>query len=124
MEKTSYFSAMCEPPGKLESKIPLLNSIYFIISRDTAMQEIPVVSMMFSIGAMLWLFFICLWYNIYKKRKEICAVLSIILFLYITYLFGAMVLVRYVLIFFFGLPIILAFGLNGGSFKKTKKIMQ
>lgn len=48
-EETSYFAAMCEPPGKMDSKIPLLENIYYTISRYTIMQDIPVVSMMFSI---------------------------------------------------------------------------
>lgn len=43
--------------------------------------------------------------------------LSIIALLWITVLLGPMVLVRYVLILFFGFPLILAFILNGDKFK-------
>lgn len=46
---TSYFAAMCEPPGKMDSKIPLIRDAYFSISQETVMQKIPVVSMSFSI---------------------------------------------------------------------------
>ena len=118
-EETSYFAAMCEKPGEADSKIPLLRDIYYIISRYTIMQEIPVVSMLFSVGAMTWTMFIVLDYSIYKRRKEISMVLGIILLLWLTVLLGPMVLVRYALILFFGFPLIVAFTLNGDSFIKN-----
>lgn len=48
-KETSYFAAMCEPPGKMDSKIPWLRDIYFSISQETTMQKIPVISMSFSV---------------------------------------------------------------------------
>lgn len=47
--KTSYFAAMCEPPGEQDSKIPWLRDAYFAIARDTSMQKIPLLSMLFSV---------------------------------------------------------------------------
>lgn len=120
--ETSYFSAMCEPPGTMESKNQLLNWVYYIISRETVIQQIPVISMLFSPGAMAWILFICIWYNVYKKRKEIYAVFSVILLLWLTILLGPTVLVRYVLILFFAFPLLLAFMFNGNKFRvKVKK---
>lgn len=115
--ETSYFAAMCEPPGEMDSKIPWLKDMYFIISRYTIINKIPVVSMLFSPGAMVWALFICIGYSLYKKRKEIAVVLSIIVFLWLTLLLGPVALVRYVLILFFGFPLILALTLNGDKFK-------
>ena len=92
-EETSYFAAMCEPPGEEDSKIPWLRDIYYNISRYTDINKIPVISMLFSLGAMAWGLFICIGYNIYKKRKEIVISLSIIFFLWLTVLLGPMVLV-------------------------------
>ena len=115
--ETSYFSAMCEPPGTMESKNIFLNWVYYIISRETIVQQIPVISMFFSPGAMAWLLFICIWYSIYKRRKEICVTLSIISLLWLTVLLGPIVLVRYVLILFFAFPVILAFMFNGNKFQ-------
>lgn len=66
---------------------------------------------------MVWGLFICVWYNIYKKRKLILSVLTIIVLLWLTVLLGPMVLVRYVLILFFGFPLLLAFMLNGDRFE-------
>ena len=120
-EETSYFAAMCEPPGEEDSKIPWLRDIYYNISRYTDINKIPVISMLFSLGAMAWGLFICIGYNIYKKRKEIVISLSIIFFLWLTVLLGPMVLVRYVLILFFGFPLILAFTLNGANFTNNKE---
>lgn len=120
-EETSYFAAMCEQPGEEDSKIPWLRDIYYNISRHTDINKIPVISMLFSLGAMAWGLFICIGYNIYKKRKEIVISLSIIFFLWLTVLLGPMVLVRYVLILFFGFPLILAFTLNGANFTNNKE---
>ncbi len=120
-EETSYFAAMCEPPGEEDSKIPWLRDIYYNISRYTDINKIPVISMLFSLGAMVWGLFICIGYNIYKKRKKIVISLSIIFFLWLTVLLGPMVLVRYVLILFFGFPLILAFTLNGANFTNNKE---
>ena len=116
-EETSYFAVTCESPGTEDSKIPWLKNIYYKISRYTIMQKIPVVSMLFSVGAMSWAMFIALGYSIYKRRKEISMVLGIILLLWLTVLLGPMVLVRYALILFFGFPLILAFTLNGDRFR-------
>lgn len=117
-EETSYFAAMCENPGVADSKIPVLRYIYYVISRYAIFQRIPVVSMLFSVGAMSWAMFIALGYSIYKRRKEISMVLGIIFLLWLTVLLGPMVLVRYALILFFGFPLILAFTLNGNRFRK------
>ena len=73
--------------------------------------------MLFSLGAMFWGLLLCFWYNMYKKRKSILVVLSLILLLQLTVILGPTVLVRYVLILFFAFPLILAFLLNGEKFK-------
>ncbi len=104
----------------MRSKIPILRDIYYNISRETTINKIPIISMMFSLGAMFWGVLICLWYNIYKKRKTILVILSLILLLQLTVLLGPMVLVRYVLILFFAFPLLLAFCLNGNKFKIEK----
>ena len=118
--ETSYFMAHCELPGRFDSKIPLLKDIYFNISRETDINKIPVISMLFSPGAMVWLLFICIGYSVYKKRKEITVTLSLIVLLWLTLLLGPMVLVRYVLILFFGFPLVFALILNGDKFKTNK----
>ena len=70
---------------------------------------------------MFWIFLICIGYSIYKKRKEIVVVLSVIVLLWLTTLLGPMVLVRYALILFFGFPLILSFMLNGDRFGNKNK---
>ena len=56
----------------------------------------------------------------YKKRKEITVTLSLIVLLWLTLLLEPMVLVRYVLILFFGFPLVFALILNGDKFKTNK----
>lgn len=104
--------------GWQDSKIPWLRDAYWKISRELTMQRIPIVSMLFSIGTAFWGLLVCIWYNIYKKRKNILVILSLILLLWVTIMFGPATLVRYVLILFFGAPIIVAFCLNGNKFKE------
>lgn len=111
--ETSYFAAKCEIPAIDDSKITVIRDFYYRISRSTMIQKIPVISMAFSVGTMSWVFLICIWYNIYKKRKNILCMLSLLLFIWLTLLIGPMVLVRYMLIFYFAFPLMLAFMFNG-----------
>ena len=69
---------------------------------------------------MTWIFLICIWYNIYKKRKEIVGSLIVIVFILFTMLFGPIVLIRYMLILFYAFPLFVAFCFNGNKF--TKKL--
>lgn len=117
--ETTFFKAATEKPGERDSKNPLLEKIYYEISRGTTMQKIPVISMLFSVGFVFWVLIICLGYNIYKKRNAIIVPLLLILFQWFTVVFGPIVLPRYVLILFFAFPLFITFLFNGNRFEKN-----
>lgn len=115
--ETSYFIATTEPPGERDGKFPLMEKVYYKISREAKVHKIPALSMLFSIGAMFWVMLILMGYNIYKNRKIINIPLYLILFIWLTLIPGPIVQVRYALILFFAFPLFGAFLLNGKRFE-------
>lgn len=115
--ETTFFNATTEEPGERNSRIPVLEEIYYKISRTSMIQKIPVVSMLFSVGFMFWILVICIAYNVYRKRNAIVVPLLLILFLWITVIFGPIALPRYILILFFAFPLFVTFLLNGSRFE-------
>jgi len=115
--ETSYFIATTEPPGERDSKIPLLEELYYKISREATIQRLPVVSMLFSIGFMFWIVLILVGYNIYKNRNHINIPLYLILLIWLTLIPGPIVQVRYILILFYAFPLFMGFLLNGKKFE-------
>ncbi|MDO4294179.1 MAG: DUF6020 family protein [Eubacteriales bacterium] len=106
--ESSYFSCETEPPGERKSFFPALEKVYEEISWEQRIHEIPVLSWLFSPGALCWLWVLSGLYLLSLGRKrELAALLPVYLNL-LTVLPGPTYLVRYVLIFWFGLPVLLA----------------
>lgn len=99
--ETSYFSCDVESPGTFDSKLPWLYDRLFYISRYVSFQKIPVLSWLFSVGAMNWLLLFVVAYLIYKKEFDKLGSLIYPVLLVATVLFGPMVLVRYYLVNFY-----------------------
>lgn len=95
--------------------IQFIQDINIIISAGY-MQEIPIIRAFFSIGVVIWILFFAINYCIYKKRYLFVYPSIIILLLLGTYLFAALVMLRYVLIVFYAIPLIMAVILNNERF--------
>lgn len=106
-EDSSYFGFETEPPGVRESKFPLLEKHFRKMSLDLYQQRIPGISCVFSPGFLFWVFLFYFCYGIRKKEAGRIISMSIILFLWMTVLLGPTYLVRYVLILWFALPVII-----------------
>lgn len=105
-EESSYFSFETETPGIRDSRFPWLEEQYRKLSWENAAQNIPVFSLLFSPGFLCWLWVLSGLYLIAAGRqRELTALLPVYLNL-LTVLFGPTYLVRYVLIFWFGLPLL------------------
>ena len=106
-EESSYFGYETELPGNRESKIPWLDSFYRKVSLEIAQQKIPVISMLFSPGFLFWIY--AFTYIIFWKQKRTNRMLTygLIILLWLTVLLGPTYMVRYVLIFWFALPVLL-----------------
>ncbi|MFI3213624.1 MAG: DUF6020 family protein [Eubacteriales bacterium] len=107
--QTCYFAAIVEEPLTLDSKIPWLYDIFYSLSRQLTFYQIPVISLLFSIGFWFWCMLFSLVYAIYKKNKANSIMLLFILLLYMTGLLGPIVVVRYYLVLFWAAPVFIGF---------------
>lgn len=105
---SSYFACVTEMPGTRIHLLPALERFYEKISLEIYQQKLPVISMLFSPGFWHWFYaFLALYLLLAGYRKQAFA-LGVMGLVYLTVLLGPIVLVRYVLYFFFGMPLGLA----------------
>lgn len=105
---SSYFACVTETPGVRVHLVPVLEKFYEKVSLEIYQQKLPVISMLFSVGFWHWFYmFLALYLLLTGYRKQVVA-LSVMGLVYLTVLLGPIVLVRYVLFFFFGVPLGLA----------------
>lgn len=105
---SSYFAFSTEKPGVRRHLLPVLESFYEKISLEIYQQRLPVISMLFSIGFWHWIYlFAAMVLLAGGYRKQAGALLPMVL-QYLIILLGPIVLVRYVLYLFFGVPLVLA----------------
>lgn len=103
---SSYFSCETEEPGVRRSYFPWLEEQYQKLSWDDAAHRMPVVSWLFSPGFLCWLYVLTGLYLLSRKgRRPLCALAPVYLN-WLTVLLGPACLVRYVLIFWFALPLL------------------
>lgn len=107
-EESSYFSFETEPPGQRESHFPWLEEQYRKLSWENGAQKIPVVSMLFSPGFLCWIWILAGLYLIAAGRTKAFLALLPAGLNWLTVLLGPTYLVRYVLIFWFALPLLAA----------------
>lgn len=115
-EDVSYFGYEVELPGTRESKIPWLDEVYRRMSLEITQEKIPVLSMLFSPGALFWLFIFGCGYLMYRRRFSLLVPCVMILAVWLTVILGPTYLPRYVLIFWFVLPLFAALVLEGDRF--------
>lgn len=115
-EESSYFGFETEPPGHRDSRLPWLEEFYRKISLEIYQQKVPVISMLFSQGFLFYIYFFIFLYILKVKQYEKLNYLLLILLLFGSVLPGPTYLPRYVLIFWFALPVtvVLPFLKNGG----------
>ncbi len=133
-EETFYFTIDMSGKVQRETKFPSLLTFYKKISTDYYYQKIPVVRILFSVGAMFWIALLTFFYGVYKKRFEIIMPMILVLAYCFTNLLGPISLVRYYLILFYGFPVFISFLLSGDNKKnegliknedlKTESLMQ
>ena len=117
---SSYFAFVTEMPGVRNSLFPVLESFYEKISFEIYQQKIPVVSMLFSIGFWQWIFLFVIFYLLNTKGKIYIIALIPMLLVYLTMLLGPIALVRYVIYFFFSVPLLFSLLFDTNVFLKTK----
>ena len=106
-EESSYFGFETEQPGERDSKFPWLEEQYRKMSLELYQQNVPGISMLFSPGFLFWVFFGCALFSIYRKQYIWLLPMTSIFMLWGTVILGPTFLVRYVLILWFALPLIM-----------------
>ena len=109
----SYFGYEVEEPGVRESKIPWLDEVYRKLSLEVWKEKVPVVSWLFSPGAMFWLYAFLFARLLNNRRYEILYPYLPVFLLWLTVLLGPTYLPRYVLFFWYALPLFLAMNDDG-----------
>ena len=107
-QDSSYFGFETEYPGVRDSKFPWLEEQYRRISLELYQQKIPGVSMLFSPGFLFWVYVFCFVYFLQKGKWNQVVAFGGIFLLWATVILGPTYLVRYVLILWFALPVLLA----------------
>lgn len=104
----SYFGYEVEEPGIRESKIPWLDEVYRKLSLEVWKERVPVVSWLFSPGAMFWFYAFLFTWMLNNRRYDILYPFLPIFLLWLTVLLGPTYLPRYVLFLWYGLPLFLS----------------
>ena len=105
---SSYFGYEVEEPGFRDSKIPWLDEAYRKLALEISQEKIPIYSMLYSPGAMFWGIAFVFTYVLYRKKYHLVIPYLMVLLVWLTVLLGPTYLPRYVLIFWFGLPLFAA----------------
>ena len=106
-QDSSYFGFETEYPGERDSKFPWLEEQYRRMSLELYQQKVPGVSMLFSPGFLFWVFVFCYVYFLQRGKWNQILGFGGILLLWATVILGPTYLVRYVLILWFVLPVLL-----------------
>lgn len=114
-----YFGYVTEEPGERHSFIPVLDRFYFWLSTVNLHHRWPVLSLLFSPGAMFWVYLIAGAYYMHTHKKVWEIPFILIGLIWLTIQLGPISLVRYVLILFFGLPFILSIYWQNISIRKS-----
>ena len=120
-QDSSYFGYEVEEPGVRDSKIPWLNEAYRKLSLEIEQEKIPILSMLYSPGGMFWCFAYVFSYMFYRRKYHILLPYLLVLLIWLTVLLGPTYLPRYVLIFWFGLPLFAAVMLEEEKFGQVVK---
>lgn len=120
-QDSSYFGYEVELPGVRDSKIPWLDEAYRRLSLELEQEKIPIVSMMYSPGCLFWCFAFVFSYVLYRKKYPILIPYLMIALIWLTVILGPTYLPRYVLIFWFGLPLFIAVMVEEEKFSQVVK---
>lgn len=105
---SSYFGYEVEEPGFRDSKIPWLDEIYRRLALEISQEKIPIYSMLYSPGGIFWCIAFVFAYVLYRRKYHIVIPYMMVLIVWLTVIIGPTYLPRYVLIFWYGLPLFAA----------------
>ena len=104
---SSYFGYEVEEPGERHSLIPFLDECYRKMSLEPGIQQIPIVSWLFSPGFLFWTAAFILGYFLYAGHYKKLLPYLLPVFLWLTVILGPTFLVRYVVFLWILMPVLL-----------------
>lgn len=113
--ESSYFGYEVEHPGTRQTMLPVIDKLYRWLSLDDDIQKIPVISLLFSMGAIFWIYIICIAIMVYKKRSKEIIAFTLPGAIWLTLLLGPTFLPRYTVFLWFMLPYIIYVTINTGT---------
>lgn len=105
---SSYFGYEVEEPGFRDSKIPWLDEAYRKLALEISQEKIPIYSMLYSPGGIFWGIAFIFAYVLYRRKYYLVVPYLMVLLVWLTVILGPTYLPRYVLIFWFGMPLFAA----------------
>ena len=105
---SSYFGYEVEEPGYRDSKIPWLDRAYRKLSLEISQEKVPIYCMLYSPGGLFWCIAFVFATMLYRRKYHIVMPYVMVLLVWLTVILGPTYLPRYVLIFWFGLPLFAA----------------
>jgi len=121
-DESSYFGYEVEQPGERHSLIPAIDSLYRWLSLDDDIQRIPVLHLLFSMGALFWVYAFAMALFIYKKNYAAFTALSLPAGVWLTLLLGPTFLPRYTVFLWFLLPVCVKLAVQTYSSDRNKRI--
>ena len=109
-DESSYFGYEVELPGERHSLIPIIDKFYRYISIGSFHTDHKILALLFSPGLMIIIYLYVLAYRVYKKDYKNILPFMPILLVWLTVILGPTYLVRYVVILWFALPLLLDTG--------------
>lgn len=116
--KSSFFDYQVDKPGTERVLLPGLHGYYEAISHDSDVQKLPFAFLALSPGWYFVMFLVIFLYLLRSRVKSFYVPMMIFVLTMLTVLAGPMALVRYVLIFYYGFPVLLAIFLYGNRFER------
>lgn len=104
-DATYYFDMDMHVGAERETKNYELLVFCQQIGTEYKYQRLPIVRLLFSIGAMLWAALFAACYGVYRKNRALTVAMLLILFCCATVFLGPISLVRYYLVLFYGFPV-------------------
>ncbi len=121
--KSSYFDYQVDEPGEEYVILPWLHEWYEAISTDKDAQKVPLAFLVLNPGWYFVCYLVIACYLFYRRRYQYLVPFLILLLTMLTVLLGPMVLVRYLLIFYYAMPVEVAVLLYGRHYDKGRNIL-
>ncbi|WP_026650865.1 DUF6020 family protein [Butyrivibrio proteoclasticus] len=107
-EDNCYFGYEVELPGERHSFIPIIDKFYRYISIGTFPKDAPIPALIFAPGLWLIVYLFVFCYRICRKKKNGVLPFLPMVLTCLTVMLGPTYLVRYVVILWFNLPLLMA----------------